>query len=284
MGLKVLLIYGLLVILWGAWVRVSHSGDGCGQSWPLCAEELIPQTNAGKTWVEFLHRVTSGLYGIAVVAGLIFSWRAQGHGVSVTARQRVRFWASVTTVLMIVEALLGARLVLAGFVAQNQSFGRLLTMSLHQLNSLALMGSTFCWYWRVRHPETSRGLRKDEWFLIFGFFALAILGSWSALSSTLFPSQSLLQAFAQDFANDSPWPIRLRIFHPFFAVAWLTMMVHHWQRLEFKRLTLLWLGAGFFGLVMLLSLSPSWMKIGHLLLTHLLWLSLLWSFQKAPST
>ena len=34
----------LLVIVWGAYVRASFSGDGCGDHWPLCNGQVIPAT------------------------------------------------------------------------------------------------------------------------------------------------------------------------------------------------------------------------------------------------
>ena len=63
-------LYTLAVILWGAWVRISHSGDGCGNHWPLCSGDLIPNFSQTKTWIEYTHRLMTGLYGVVVV--LIF--------------------------------------------------------------------------------------------------------------------------------------------------------------------------------------------------------------------
>jgi len=69
-----LLFYTLLVILWGAWVRISHSGDGCGDTWPLCHGQMIPEAQQGKTWVEYSHRMMSGLFGLLILA-LFFNVR-----------------------------------------------------------------------------------------------------------------------------------------------------------------------------------------------------------------
>jgi heme A synthase len=55
------LAFNLIVILWGAYVRASSSGAGCGSHWPLCNGEIIPRTPTIKTVIEFSHRLSSGL-------------------------------------------------------------------------------------------------------------------------------------------------------------------------------------------------------------------------------
>ncbi|MEZ4640810.1 MAG: COX15/CtaA family protein [Caldilineaceae bacterium] len=39
------LFYNLLVIMWGAYVRATGSGAGCGRHWPVCNGEVIPAPN-----------------------------------------------------------------------------------------------------------------------------------------------------------------------------------------------------------------------------------------------
>ena len=34
--------YLVFVILFGAWVRITHSGAGCGAHWPTCNGDIIP--------------------------------------------------------------------------------------------------------------------------------------------------------------------------------------------------------------------------------------------------
>jgi heme A synthase len=50
--------YNIAVILWGAYVRVSGSGAGCGSRWPLCNGEILPSGTQSQTLIEFVHRVT----------------------------------------------------------------------------------------------------------------------------------------------------------------------------------------------------------------------------------
>ena len=47
------LAYNFLVILWGAFVRATGSGAGCGEHWPTCNGEVIPRTESMATMIEF---------------------------------------------------------------------------------------------------------------------------------------------------------------------------------------------------------------------------------------
>ncbi len=51
--------YNLAVIVWGAYVRATGSGAGCGNHWPLCNGEVTPHSPAVATLIEFTHRATS---------------------------------------------------------------------------------------------------------------------------------------------------------------------------------------------------------------------------------
>src|ERR671913_522678 len=70
------LAFTLAVIVWGAYVRASLSGDGCGSSWPLCHGEVVPLGAGAKTIVEFTHRATSGVALVLVVALVVWALRA----------------------------------------------------------------------------------------------------------------------------------------------------------------------------------------------------------------
>ena len=245
------LCFCILVILWGAWVRISHSGDGCGQSWPSCqGQYLIDSGEKQKTWIEWIHRATSGLFGIMVLTLTLWSF------LKFPVRHPV--CKSVLCVLLftISEALIGARLVLAGLTGNNTSPARVLTMSVHLLNSLLLVSSLFiCWRYslgkkfsflyqtglnfyishfgdtREKSEQTMKksnqsGLNKDgnrrtrfsQALFILVFLIIAFFGSVSSLSSSLFPSHSLWEGWALDFNPESPWLIRLRLLHPLLAL------------------------------------------------------------------
>jgi heme a synthase len=301
-----LLLYTLLVILWGAWVRISHSGDGCGDHWPLCNGEFIPGTStfvpAKKTWVEYTHRLMSGSFGLIVIW---FFWRAKK---TFPKKHPACKAATAVLIFMITEALLGAKLVLLGLVMKNDSPLRAFTMSAHMLNSLLLVASVALMWelgragaWQRREfSDTQKLLRKaKQWVrLMLGLFlVLAISGAIASLASTLFPSESLLEGLSKDFSPDSHYLIRWRVLHPFLGVvlggglsltAWLVSQMSEETILKQAslRLAAITTFAVIFGCLTLLSLAPSWMKLTHLLIAHTLWITvvlwgrnLLWKFQ-----
>src|SRR5262245_48283001 len=102
----IVLIYNLGIILWGAYVRASSSGAGCGSHWPLCSGEVIPRSPTFKTLVEFSHRFTTALASIMVVVLLVWALRAFAH------RHPARIAAILSAILLVTEALIGAGLVL----------------------------------------------------------------------------------------------------------------------------------------------------------------------------
>src|SRR5687767_7056175 len=94
------LLYNIAVIVFGAFVRASFSGDGCGSHWPGCDGSLIPPYFDQKTLIEFTHRVMSALDGLLVL-GLV-AWGYIRH-----SEKRIK-WALVVSLAFIVfEALIG---------------------------------------------------------------------------------------------------------------------------------------------------------------------------------
>jgi len=286
-----LLLYTLLVILWGAWVRISHSGDGCGASWPLCHGQMIPAAAQKKTWVEFSHRITSGLFGLLVIYLYLVGRKLTPKG---TLLRKALFAVFVFT---ITEALLGAKLVLFGLVGNNDSFFRLFAMGLHQVNSLILSGSValvalFSSDLPAKASQQIQAVDKQKplpkWWLGFIglFFIVAITGAFASLSSTLFPSTSVWEGIAKDFAADAHYLLRLRISHPILAtLIGGGLALFFWYKSDEEpnvvlkktslQASLFFVGAVVFGYLTLFSLAPIWMKVSHLLIAHLVWIVLL---------
>lgn len=269
--LQFLLAYTILVILWGAWVRISHSGDGCGESWPLCKGAIMPEATHQKTWVEYGHRLMSGLFGILVLGILVWVHRVypKGH-----VARRWAWWASFFT---ITEALLGAKLVLMGLVSGNESYLRTFTMSLHQINSLLLTGSVYL-LGEASQKQIGETLTIKRKLGPALFLVIATTGAWASLASTLFPSDSLLSGLAKDFAAASHHTLRLRVFHPLFALLIGGSFIYFFANKGSRKLAGLFAVGVVFGILTLMLLSPVWMKITHLALAHILWIALLrWS-------
>lgn len=286
--------YTVLVILWGAWVRISHSGDGCGQSWPTCQGSFIPDFSTQKTWIEYAHRVMSGLYGFLIFGSTLAFVKKYG------AKHPYTKMSYVTLVLTIIEALLGAKLVLSGLVAMNSSIERAFIVALHQINSLLLSGSIIWSYLLIsfENPssniyqsssasiELKRIIKLKNLILIIPFLLIATSGSWAALSGSLFPSESLLHGLQQDLSENAHAIIRLRIAHPLLALLLGGSLAFYFYNrgqketeLLYKKIysissSLFFVGL-IFGISTLIFLSPIWMKLTHLLIVHILWAQLL---------
>ncbi|HZG51415.1 MAG TPA: COX15/CtaA family protein, partial [Pyrinomonadaceae bacterium] len=158
----------LFVIVWGAYVRASFSGDGCGSHWPLCNGEVLPTTGLLKTVIELTHRLTSGV-ALLLVVGLV--WRARrlfprGHRV-----RRGAFWSLV---FILIEALIGAALVKFELVAGNASVARAFVMSLHLVNTFVLLGvlSLTSWWAMGGEPVRLGGQGR-----VGAIFAAALVGT-----------------------------------------------------------------------------------------------------------
>src|SRR3954471_12652958 len=124
-----LLAYVLAVILGGAFVRASISGDGCGSHWPDCNGQIIPDlSNAGawtKTLTEWSHRASSGVLVALILVLVVWAFWAYPNG------HPVRRSALLALSYTFVEALLGAALVHYHWVAQDRSVYRAIVMPIH---------------------------------------------------------------------------------------------------------------------------------------------------------
>jgi heme A synthase len=90
-----------LLIVLGAVVRITGSGMGCGDHWPLCNGHLFPPLDDIGTVIEWSHRLVAALVSLLVIALAIYEWRRP------SARQPVRP-PYVALGLLIVQVLLGA--------------------------------------------------------------------------------------------------------------------------------------------------------------------------------
>lgn len=268
-----------MVIGWGAFVRMSGSGDGCGKSWPLCQGAIIPEGEVAhvlQTWIEFFHRLKSGLLGLGIffLAFVAFRFFKRPHPIR---------WAAVGAVFFTVtEALLGAWLVLGGLVDTNESSLRVFAVGLHSLNTLMLLASLVLTYvWAVEERFSidwkAAGIGTSMWIALVGFLLIAASGSIASLSNTLYPSASLVSGFHADFSLSSPGLVRMRWLHPLIAFSVAGFLIYFSIQLKSrlaKIFPLLVLVGIAFGIATLFSLSPLWMRIVHLLWADLIWICL----------
>ena len=99
------LAYNMLVIMWGALVRATSSGAGCGSHWPLCDGQIIPLNGSIKTLIEFSHRLSSGLDGLIILGLLIAAFR------TFPAKHRVRTATTLAFLFTLLEGIIGRALV-----------------------------------------------------------------------------------------------------------------------------------------------------------------------------
>jgi cytochrome c oxidase assembly protein subunit 15 len=283
-----LILYTLLIIAWGAWVRISGSGDGCGDHWPLCHGSAVPLGAEWRTWVEVSHRYSTALFGILVIAQIAFVRRIMPAG------HPARRWVWLTLVFTITEALIGRFLVKEGLVNESQSLHRLVVMPLHLVNTSLLLGSEVVTAESIRFghsncPErsmqcsTQRPVHRSlhTYLVAFALLVLLTSGAIAALGSHLMPSESLLEGLQQDLRPDAHPAVRLRVLHPLLG---LLIPMGLWLAINYSsanpassqviaaRKHLLWGLATtvLIGIFTLGFLSPTWLKLSHLTAANLL--------------
>jgi heme A synthase len=274
--------YNVAVIVWGAYVRASGSGAGCGSHWPLCNGVVVPRGAGIATLVEFSHRATSGLALVAVAVLLVWTMRAM------PARHPARPGAWASLFFMLMEAAVGAGLVLFRLVADNASMARALFMGTHLVNTFLLLASlVLTAYWLSDgSPLRLRGAGWRGVAVLSGLVMIVltgISGAVAALGDTLFPAGSLGNALWSDLSPTSHLLIRLRVLHPAIAIGTALLVAFGAVRLlrderdaarPFARaaavLACVQLGAGFVNVILL---APVWMQLVHLLLADLLWIA-----------
>jgi cytochrome c oxidase assembly protein subunit 15 len=274
--------YNILVILWGALVRATGSGAGCGNRWPLCNGQVVPLSPRLDTIIEFTHRCMTGGATFFVLGLLLWTFRAT------VKTQAARLAAVASAVLLINEAILGALLVKLGYVTGNQSTGRIVMLSIHLSNTLLLLAALTLTAVLLGTRQMTRSLqlhgRKSLWVLtgLFATIVVGVSGSLAALGDTLFPASSLRAAFEQDLSSSSPLLLRLRGVHPISAVIagafviWIVVQARRQKaagRLATTVMALLVIQFAL-GLVDVVLLAPVWMQILHLLGADLYWVAL----------
>ena len=275
--------WNLVVILWGAFVRATGSGAGCGAHWPLCNGEVVPRAPALETMIEFTHRATSGIALLLVFALALWVFRDRGRG------HPARRAAGAAVFFILTEAAVGAALVLFRLVAENESVARALFMAGHLANTFVLLAClTLTAHWCATDAPVRRAaVSRFGWAFAIGAIALVGVGksgAVAALGDTLYPAQSILGGLAQDVSPTAHLLVQLRIAHPILALAGVLLVAYAASRVllattdararraawTVSALALLQLAAGLLNLALL---APVWMQIVHLLLADLLWIA-----------
>jgi cytochrome c oxidase assembly protein subunit 15 len=266
----------IVVVLWGAVVRATGSGAGCGANWPLCNGDFFPHHPRLATIIEFTHRSTSGIVTILDLALIAWTFRVTPRG---HLARKASLWSFA---LLLVEAALGAVLVLRHYVENNISNMRVLMQAVHFTNTLLLMGSLaltafFLSPARRRTRRTSRlAPAYLAWLAIASTIFVGATGALAALADTLFPSPTLSAALAADFAAKSPLLIRMRWMHPaatFIAFGCVLLLARTRSKTAHLVLGLILLQF-VLGIADVVLLAPTWMQVVHLLGADIYWVAL----------
>jgi heme A synthase len=266
------LIFNVVVILVGALVRATGSGAGCGPSWPTCHGQVIPELQ-GATAIEFAHRGVSGIALVLVFVLALLAWRRTEKG------HPARVGAILSSVAIVGEALIGAMIVLAEWVADDVSLARAVSVPLHLVNTLFLLAAlalTIFWLSGGRRLDFRANPRATRAVVVGGaaLVLIAATGAITALADTLFPKGAL-----GDFATQEHFLTRLRIVHPVLAVVasaigwWVASRSEQGRGSAARALPIL------VGLMLLTGVVnvalgvPVWMQLVHLALADVLWVA-----------
>jgi heme A synthase len=280
----VTLLFTVAVVLWGAYVRATGSGAGCGAHWPLCNGEVVPRAPRLETLIELTHRLTSGLSLALVLALGAWAWRL------FPPAHRVRRAAIASAFLILSEALIGAGLVLFGLVADNRSEVRSVVLALHLTNTFLLLAALALTARLASHPDPVpapwRRAALFGWSLaaLAAVLVVGVTGAITALGDTLFPAASLAHGLEQDLSPGAHLLVRLRVYHPLVAILTSVALAVFAQRQQRRFPAALGRIPGLLTGVIALQLlagagnvfllAPVWLQLVHLALADAIWIAL----------
>jgi len=275
-------LYNIGVILWGAVVRATGSGAGCGNHWPTCNGEIIPLNPEIETLIEFSHRITSAFAGILVIILVVWAFRRVGSS------RLTKVMAVLSLIFIIIEGALGAGLVVLELVADNDSALRAFMIALHLANTLVLLTWLALTAWASDKPHLTHFSMPTRHKILIGsiLFILAItssMGAVTALGDTLFPAENLIDGMVARYDPTSHFLVQLRLVHPSLAILASLGMIFSavmlrnridTPRMEKRANMLIWLTMLqlIVGGVNVVLLAPVAISLIHLLIADAMWI------------
>ena len=264
----------ILSILAGAIVRATGSGDGCGASWPTCNGRVIPSLETSSEIIEFSHRSISG---VLLIVTLLLFVKSKDPDTPSLHKKIINY----LTFFVLLEAAIGAVIVIYEWVGLNSSLPRIIAVPLHLVNTFALLGFYTLIFYLLRESENKLSNFFDKRIKIAFvlFFLTGATGSITALADVLFPSASFVEGFIEDFDSTSEVLTRLRILHPFVSTILSIFLFSESNRFKkefaidtsiIKVLVIIGVILGVLNVVSNIILPLS---ILHLLLADLLWIT-----------
>lgn len=280
------LFYTLGVIVWGAFVRASFSGDGCGNNWPTCGgSSVVPIFTQAKTVIEFVHRTSVFFITPLILIQVIWAFRAFPKGSNI---RKASLWS---TLFIVVEALIGALLVKQHLVGWDASVNRAIVMCAHLVSTFILLGTltlTAAWASGIK-PSSIKGQGPVMWALLVGLGGVVVLGvsgAIAALGDTLYHAKNLADSMRQDFSPTASFLLRLRPGHPLIAVSvgiytvLIGGLLAHLRPTERvkrygRQVAFIFFSQLLLGVINLLLNAPIWMQMVHLFVADVLWVAMI---------
>lgn len=264
-----------LLIVLGGIVRVTESGTGCGNSWPMCHGRLLPNLEYHEL-IEWNHRLVATLVGILMIV--------MGVSTLIWYRKprRLLFLALASGVFYLTQAILGGITVLLNL---DHTW-----VAAHMGNSMLLMASVtlLALFARIGPIEKNGFSKTIRWLalgtLIWTYLALftgsAVIGTESELSCAAWPqcqTNQFLPNTPQEWVN---FGHRLAVGLSDIMLLALAIVIWRSGRRD-KRvmramhfLGLLYISQVFLGAFTVWLGAPAYLKGAHLALAALTWAAL----------
>lgn len=265
-----------LLIVLGGMVRVTESGTGCGNTWPMCHGSLLPRLEYHEL-IEWSHRLV----------GFLIGWLMVGLGVSTLLwyrkPRRFLYLALAAGFTYIVQAILGGLTVLLGT-------GHTWT-ALHMGNSMLLMAAVtlLALFTRLGPIEKNTFFSKPirwlalgtlAWTYIALFSGSAVVGSDAELACAAWPQCQTNQFFPASPQEWTNFTHRLAVGLSDIMLLALAVVIWRSGRRD-KRvmrsvhfLGALYVSQVFLGAFTIWLSAPAFLKGAHLALAALTWAAL----------
>jgi protoheme IX farnesyltransferase len=277
----IVLIYNLLVVGFGVFLRAAGLGDGCGENWPLCTGEKNPAKGSFATLIESTHRISTTLVGLLAIIMLVWAFRyfVKGHPAK---KMAIGF-----LVMTLFEGLVGRHLVVKGLVTDKDTVERAMWMMAHVVSIFLLLG------FNVGAALSTSGIRPIQfrnqgvvgWLLGLGFFGTFLLGVSGAISAFGHQVRPDVEGLSERLQAGAFWASKLAVAHPIGSASiglfmfLMCGLIQHLRPDPFVKnacrtvIGLLALQMGV-GLLNIFMSAPIFMQMIHLVLADLNWISL----------
>jgi heme a synthase len=240
-----------IVIVMGSTVTGTGSGDGCGDSWPLCHGQFIPEY-AVETMIEYSHRIVSGIEGLLMVGlaiAALYFWRW---------RKEVKILVPVMMAFLFIQAGLGALAVMYpnSDAVLALHFGISLT-AFASVMLLAVVLYEMSGTERLRDRPVPDRFKAFVWGIVVYIYALVYVGAYVR------HTQSSLACLDWPLCNGAVFPgfsgaVGIQFGHRLMALGGMLLIaglvIWTW-RFRRERPDLFWASVVSFALVIVLAIS-----------------------------